>query len=132
MKTKILSLDYGRKNIGISISDTTQSIAFLREAIENNPKGIKKLEELITTENIQTVIVGKTLNPNPHFQPNEEAKKILHKINPNIKIIELEEDFSTFEAIERLKQNNYSAQEVLNMKDSVAAQLLLEKYIDNK
>lgn len=130
---KILSLDYGRKNIGISISDATQSIAFLRPTISNTTKGIKLLKGLIESENIKTILIGKNQNKNPHFDLNQEATDFLNSLNLNseINIVTINEDFSTFEAINKLKKAGYKDEEIKKLKDSASAQIILEKYIQS-
>ena len=131
VKKKILSIDYGRKNIGISISDTTNSIAFIRDSITNDDKAIQKINQLIQDENIGKIIYGKNLNPNPNFNLELETKSFLNKITHQIPTECLNEDFSTFEAIEKLKSDGFNKEEIKKLKDSVAAQLILEKYLQS-
>lgn len=128
---KILSIDYGRKNIGISISDTTQSIAFLRPSISNTPKGKLDFIDIIKNENISIIIIGKNQNKNPHFDLNQEASEFLNSLNLNkdIKIVSINEDFSTFEATDKLTKAGYKEEEIQELKDSASAQLILEKYL---
>lgn len=130
---KILSLDYGRKNIGISISDATHSIAFLRPTISNTTKDIKLLKELVESENIKTILIGKNQNKNPHFDLNQEATDFLNSLNLNseINIVTINEDFSTFEAINKLKKAGYKDEEIKKLKDSASAQIILEKYLQS-
>jgi putative transcription antitermination factor YqgF len=130
---KILSLDYGRKNIGISISDTTQSIAFLRPTIKNSPKGKLLIKDLIINENIKKILIGKNQNKNPNFNLNQEALDFLNslQLDTSIKIISLNEDFTTFEAKERLMKAGYKDEEIQELKDSASAQILLEKYLQS-
>lgn len=130
---KILSLDYGRKNIGISISDTTQSIAFLRPTISNSPKGKLYLKDIIQNEKISTILIGKNQTTNPNFDLNQEAKEFLQslKLDPKIEIITLNEDYTTFEAINKLKEAGYKDEEIQELKDSASAQILLEKYLQS-
>lgn len=131
MKGKILSLDYGRKNIGISLSDTTHSIAFIRDGIINNQQAIQKLNELIQQENVTLIIYGRNLNPNPNFNLEEETEKFLSQINKEIPIQSINEDYSTFEAIQKLKNSGYSQEQIQKLKDSASAQFILEKYLQS-
>lgn len=131
MKGKILSLDYGRKNIGISLSDTTHSIAFIRDGIINNQQAIQKLNDLIQQENVTLIIYGRNLNPNPNFNLEEETEKFLSQINKEIPIQSINEDYSTFEAIQKLKNSGYSQEQIQKLKDSASAQFILEKYLQS-
>lgn len=131
MKGKILSLDYGRKNIGISLSDTTHSIAFIRDGIINNQQAIQKLNDLIEQENVTLIIYGRNLNPNPNFNLEEETEKFLSQIKKEIPIQSINEDYSTFEAIQKLKNSGYSQEQIQKLKDSASAQFILEKYLQS-
>lgn len=131
MNKKILSLDYGRKNIGISLSDTTQSIAFLYEPIQNNSKAPQKIKDIIENEQVGEILIGKNQTPNPHFDLTEEATQFIKQIDPSIKITVINEDFSTFEAINKLKKLGMKDEEITKMKDSAAAQIMLEKYLQS-
>ena len=59
--TKYLGIDYGKKRIGVSISDNNKVIAFPLETIETN-KIISFLEDLVKKEKIEKIIIGKPLN----------------------------------------------------------------------
>lgn len=131
VKGKILSLDYGRKNIGISLSDTTHSIAFIRDGIINNQQAIQKLNDLIQQENVTLIIYGRNLNPNPNFNLEEETEKFLSQIKKEIPIQSINEDYSTFEAIQKLKNSGYSQEQIQKLKDSASAQFILEKYLQS-
>lgn len=129
---KILSLDYGRRNIGVSISDATKSIAFIRPSITNNEKCASLLQDIISTEKVETILIGKNQNANPNFDLNKEAQVFLKKLKlENTKIITVNEDYSTFEAINKLKDSGLKEDQINKFKDSVAAQIILEKYIQS-
>ncbi len=129
---KILSLDYGRKNIGISISDATHSIAFIRPSIINDQKALSILQKLIKEENITTILIGKNQNKNPNFDLNQEGLDFLSQLNlDNIEVITINEDFSTFEAINKLKKSGYKDDKIQDLKDSASAQIILEKYLQS-
>jgi putative Holliday junction resolvase len=62
LASRILSIDYGKKRIGLSISDPTNIFAITLEAVENSKNAIRKILSLVKTENIKTILVGYPLN----------------------------------------------------------------------
>ena len=57
----LLGIDYGKKRIGIAISDIDQKIAFPLKTVENN-KPIKILKKIIESEKVTTIVVGVPIN----------------------------------------------------------------------
>ena len=55
--SKIVSIDYGTKRVGIAISDSSRKIAFALDTI-NNELIISYLQDLLTKEEISTIVVG--------------------------------------------------------------------------
>ena len=130
---KILAIDYGKKRIGIAISDSEKSIAFPLKTIENKEIFLY-LKEIIQSEKIEAIVLGepKTLN-------NKENILFLEVINFRKKIISLfslpvhlvDERFSSKIAskiildanIKKMKRRDKS------LLDKVSASLILETYL---
>ena len=133
---KILAIDYGKKRIGIAISDSKKSIAFPLKTIENKEIFLY-LKEIIQSEKIEAIVLGepKTLN-------NKENILFLEVINFRKKIISLfslpvhlvDERFSSKIAskiildanIKKMKRRDKS------LLDKVSASLILETYLKKK
>ena len=133
---KILAIDYGKKRIGIAISDSEKSIAFPLKTIENKEIFLY-LKEIIQSEKIEAIVLGepKTLN-------NKENILFLEVINFRKKIISLfslpvhlvDERFSSKIAskiildanIKKMKRRDKS------LLDKVSASLILETYLKKK
>ena len=56
--TKFLAIDYGLSRTGLSISDTEKIFAFPMETVKTNQL-INRLKDLIESENISRIIIGK-------------------------------------------------------------------------
>ena len=56
--TKFLAIDYGLSRTGLSISDTEKIFAFPMETVKTNQL-INRLTDLIESENISRIIIGK-------------------------------------------------------------------------
>ena len=133
---KILAIDYGKKRIGIAISDSKKSIAFPLKTIENKEIFLY-LKEIIQSEKIEAIVLGepKTLN-------NKENILFLEVINFRKKIISLfslpvhlvDERFSSKIAskiildanIKKMKRRDKS------LLDKVSASLILETHLKKK
>ena len=126
MKNNILGLDIGSKNTGIAISDSTQSIAFSYLTIKTDLLS-SELINIIKKENIIKIIVGKNLYQSKNFQVEKYVKKYIPK---NIETIYYNEDFSTQKAKEIAEIKGLSDKEFKLKKDELAAQVILQEYID--
>ena len=119
MRYKLLAIDPGSKKVGLAISDDSQMIAFAYDTWLLDQTFQNKLAQLIESHNIKQVIVGANLYPSKHFDSREWAQTHLQGLN--IPYVFENEDYSTFEALEK----NPNAD-----KDQAAAQYILQKYID--
>lgn len=130
---KILAIDYGKKRIGIAISDSEKSIAFPLKTIENKDIFLY-LKEIIQSEKIEAIVLGE-----PKPLNNKENILFLEVINFRKKIISLfslpvhlvDERFSSKIAskiildanIKKMKRRDKS------LLDKVSASLILETYL---
>lgn len=55
---KYLGLDYGKKHIGVAVSDGEGTIAFPRKIILNNQSLFSELAHIIETERIGEIVIG--------------------------------------------------------------------------
>jgi len=133
---KILAIDYGKKRIGIAISDSKKSIAFPLKTIENKEIFLY-LKEIIQSEKIEAIVLGE-----PKALNNKENILFLEVINFRKKIISLfslpvhlvDERFSSKIAskiildanIKKMKRRDKS------LLDKVSASLILETYLKKK
>ena len=133
---KILAIDYGKKRIGIAISDSKKSIAFPLKTIVNKEIFLY-LKEIIQTEKIEAIVLGE-----PKSLNNKENILLLEVIKFKKKIISLfslpvylvDERFTSKIAskiildanIKKMKRRDKS------LIDKVSASLILETYLKKK
>jgi len=127
---KLLAIDPGTKNIGIALSDQSQILAFAKETAPSNPEGLQRIVELYKSEQCSKLIVGIPLR-HDKFHPSQKIAKKLQELAPEICVEFFNEDFSTQDAIEKLKAAGYSREEIQAKKDSMSAQVILTKYIES-
>jgi putative Holliday junction resolvase len=59
---KYMGIDYGTKRVGIAVSDDNGMIAFPRIILENTPKLLSEILEMIQSEGINEIVVGESLD----------------------------------------------------------------------
>ncbi len=59
--SKVIGIDYGKKRIGIAISDIHQKIAFPLKTVEKN-RTIEILKKIIESEKVASIVVGVPVN----------------------------------------------------------------------
>jgi putative Holliday junction resolvase len=59
---KYMGIDYGLKRIGIAVSDDGGTIAFPKVVLQNSPKLFTEILEIIRSESVEEIIVGKSFN----------------------------------------------------------------------
>ena len=72
---KYLGIDYGKKRVGLAISDDLGNMAFPKAVLENDPELLKKIKEIILNEKVEAVVMGESKN----FKG--EPNKIMQEIN---------------------------------------------------
>jgi putative Holliday junction resolvase len=59
---KYLGVDYGKRNIGLAISDSSGSVAMPFGVFENNKNFEQNFKKIVSEEGIEEVVMGKSLN----------------------------------------------------------------------
>jgi len=57
---KIIGIDYGKKRIGIAISDEDTNFAFPKKVLENNSDVINEIKNIIETEGVSKIVLGES------------------------------------------------------------------------
>ena len=131
--SKVIGIDYGKKRIGIAISDIDQKIAFPLITVENN-KPIEILKKIIESEKVASIVVGIPVNLDGDntdatemcFKFHLKLKKEFPKINHFV-----EDERLTSKLAKRfLNQSNKKKQRV-NKKnvDMISASIILENFL---
>jgi len=132
---RIIAIDYGTERVGIAISDATGTIAQSLETIRNNGEEYlaEQIQALIAENNAKKVVVGlpRALSGRDTEQTLITLKFIdFLKKKLSIEVITWDERFSTKEAVRGLIEADISRKKRKNLKDKIAAQLILQFYLD--
>lgn len=127
---RILAVDWGEKRIGFALSDKSQRIAYPLKTIENQGLEvvISMIKKICQENKVEKIILGLPLGlDGKETKQAERVKRIKEILNEQIDLPIIFED-------ERLT-SKMGKQFKLNKKkniDQIAAQILLQGYLDRK
>lgn len=134
-----MGLDLGTKTLGISISDTTLTIASLYGTLrfeENDYDSlIPKLKEITKEEQITKIVLGLPKNMNNTIGPRAMiSMEFMEKLkkNLNIDVVLQDERLSTVEATNYMLEADISRKKRHKKIDSLAANIILQTYLDKE
>lgn len=135
--TKALGIDYGKKRIGIAISDTTQIIASPLCTI-HTAKIFTFLKDLLVKEEINCIVVGEPKNldgsPTDSTKLTADFLAKLTKNYPDISVKSIDERYTS-----KMAKQSILAAGTKKMKrrdksvvDKVSAAIILQSFLDSK
>ena len=134
---RIVGIDYGRKRVGVAVSDPLGIFASALETV-HSAKIIEYLKNYAQKETIVLFVVGYPINMNG--APSEAAKDIdiflkhLAKAFPDVPVVKEDERFTSVLAHRamidggRKKQDRQKKESV----DKISAAIILQSYMDRK
>ncbi|MFU8786623.1 MAG: Holliday junction resolvase RuvX [Candidatus Izemoplasmataceae bacterium] len=136
---KILGLDLGTKTLGIAISDPYQILARSVETIrfeeDDYPDAIKKLEQFLTKETVEGIVLGLPKNMNGTIGSQGEktlAFKALLEASISIPIYLWDERLTSKMAQAQMIDSNKNRKKRKQNIDQEAAKIILQSYLDSK
>lgn len=129
---RCLGIDYGRRRIGLALSDPTLLIATPLVIIEN--RGIKKtvlqILDIIQKNDVKQIIVGLPLHANgEESEMSKEARffgSAFEKLG--FPVVFVDERYTSYEAESMIGNHRQSK----NLIDKVAASIILQVYLDER
>lgn len=134
---RYIGLDLGSKTLGVSISDDSHTIASSLVVIrfEETEELFSELDKIMKKYNIEKIILGNPLNLNGSISKRceitNEFKKELEKRYEKEVILE-DERLTTVEANKILLLNNTKRKKRKKVIDKMAANIILQSYLDRK
>lgn len=135
--SRIMGVDFGQVRIGIALSDPLKIIAspyetYKRVSLE---KDIEYLVGLIKAKNVDTIVFGM-----PYQMDGQEGKTAVMvrefvsslEKQVNVKIVFEDERLSSVEAEEILINANVKREDRKMLIDKVAAQIILQQYLERR
>tara|TARA_B100000579_G_C22780320_1_gene828899 strand:- start:675 stop:1085 length:411 start_codon:yes stop_codon:yes gene_type:complete len=133
--SKIVSIDYGTKRVGVAISDSSRKIAFALDTI-NNELIISYLQDLLTKEKISTIVVGSPKNlVNKDNDISKEVNSFintLHQKFSHINIEKYDERFTSVIAKKIILSSGINKKKRKNksLVDKVSSTIILQDYLE--
>ena len=134
---RIVGIDYGRKRVGVAVSDPLGIFASALETV-HSAKIIDYLKNYASQERIVSFVVGYPMNMDN--RPSEAAAdvdvflKLLAKHFPDIPVIKEDERFTSVLALRAMIDGgiNKSDRREKGAADKISAALILQTYLDRK
>ena len=126
---KILGVDYGRRKVGLAISEGVLAKPWKILRVNDFDDAIQKIEKEIEIEKPDRVVVGVS-----EGQMAEETRKFLSAIRYTLSPIPVEtfdETLSTHSARELSREAGVSRKKRKSLEDAFAASVMLQNYLDN-
>lgn len=134
---RVLGIDFGRKRIGLALSDPLRMVATPLETVdgESQKKATRRLREILAEHDIHDVVVGLPLHMNGDVGELAEAATAfgekLGKQVPGLTVHMWDERMSSLEAERTLQLGEAKAGRRKQMRDQLAAQLILQSWLDS-
>ena len=134
---RVIALDLGQKRIGVAISDETETISSPLTIIpgDNTNRAIKSIKEIIDSRDVLRVIIGLPLNMNGSKGPKAmEALEFAENLRKKllIDVVTFDERLTTKQGEDMLIQADVSRKKRKSVIDKIAAQIILQTYLDSE
>ena len=135
---RILGIDYGTKRVGIAVSDESEFLASPRETLLRSKSldaDLARLKTLIDEEGIALVVVGLPINMDgTHGPMAEEAEAFASKLQDvsDLQVEFYDERLTSAEAERVLIEADVSRSKRKDLRDSLAATLILQGFLDRR
>ena len=136
---RYLGLDLGTRTLGISISDTTKTIATTLKTIRFPDSEyeflIPELMKIINDNNVSKIVLGFPKNMNntigDRCNTTLEFKELLEN-NFDVEVVLQDERLTTVEATNYMLEADISRKKRKQKIDSLAANIILQTYLDKE
>lgn len=133
---RVLGVDYGEARIGLALSDKMRMVATPLETVDGKSQKLatRRIRELMTEHEVGEVVVGLPLHMNGDFGVLAEAatafgEKLKAQV-PGLLVHYQDERMSSAEAERTLRLGEAKASRRKQMRDQLAAQLILQSWMD--
>ncbi len=131
---RILAIDYGKKRVGIAVTDELRIIATGLQTVET--KNIWEfLKKYLNTENVDVIVIGEPKDMNN--KPSDATKYIqpfvnrLRKVYPDLRIERFDERFTSKMAHQTMIDSGLKKKQRQNkaLVDTISATIILQSFM---
>ena len=131
----ILALDFGRARIGAAISDELQLLAHPLETIPANQQALSRVAEIVRDRKVDHVIAGIPRQMDGQIgAAATEALQYVEKLRAILPcpVVTWDERLTTVAAHRALRDAGRKTRDTRSYIDQVAAQMILQSYLDRR
>ena len=132
---RILALDFGRARIGVAISDELQMLAHPLETIPANEEPASRIAEIVREKQVDHVVVGIPRQMNGQIgTAATEVLEFVEKLRAILPcpVVTCDERLTTVAAHRALRDAGKKTRHTRAYVDQVAAQMILQTYLDRR
>jgi putative Holliday junction resolvase len=130
---RVLGIDPGTKRCGIAITNSAQTMAFPRPAIDRDDQTLLRLNELVESEGVGTIVIGRPIALSGNeTESTKDADALFAQVceHVSVPVIQWDERLTTRDAQKSLSEAGLTAKESRARIDSAAAVVMLQNYLD--
>lgn len=132
---RILAVDYGAKRVGLALSDETATVALALGQLEvaSDAEAVEKIAAAVSDRRVEKIIVGLPRNMDGSFGP--QARKVgafveTLRARLSVAVETWDERLTTVAAERAMRQGGVSRRKRKARRDRIAAQMMLQSYLD--
>jgi putative Holliday junction resolvase len=134
---RILGVDWGRRWIGVALSDPGQIIASPAGKIEarSGEEALRKVAEAAKENDVEAVVVGIPFNMDGSLgETGKAAGDFSEQIaeRTGLPVHRWDERLTSLQAERALRSGGFSRKKRKSRRDSVAAQIILQSFLDSR
>ena len=130
----IVGVDPGQRRVGIAVADDETRFARPLEVIDSQKRDpVDRIVEIVQEVSATTVVVGRPVSLSGRAGPAVEAQQSFVerlRSSVSVNVEEFDERLTTVSAERRLREAGTTGARAKAVKDTVAAQLMLQDYLD--
>ena len=133
IRRRILGVDFGRARIGVAVSDELGMLAHPVKTVPASRDAAKQIAEIVREKNAERVVVGLPRHMNGNVgEAAGEALAFAEKLRTLVtcEVITWDERLTTIAANRALRDGGRKTRDSRNVVDQVAAQMILQGYLD--
>ncbi len=130
---RILGIDPGTKRCGIAITDSSETMAFPREALINDDQFVARVMALASEENVELIVIGRPVALTGRATASTEfADELYVRLNAvsEVPVVQHDERLTTTAAQRSLSDAGVKTKDHRARIDSAAAVVMLQHYAD--
>lgn len=131
---RILGIDPGSRRCGVAITDSDQTMAFPRPALNVDDSLMGQISQLVEEEAVVLIVVGRPISlAGDETASTEEADELYRSIRERVHhatVVQWDERLTTVEAQRSLGRAGMNERKQRAHIDSAAAVIMLQHYLD--